>query len=171
MESIFFKTYIFQENIRKNFKIKIPLFSSTLYLDWIYLDSRKEIEHILVKRRGRLMIFKYFLIVKNHSLDGESRKIEDTITHAQYLSYKQNSITHVVKKRKKFSYSKDGKTFEITYDRYQNNLAPLSVITVNSQREEDLRIFNINDLVSSLAEESQLSGLELVYHIIKKRFP
>ncbi len=60
MENIFFQTYIFSENIRKKFKVKIPLFSSNLYIDWIFLELNKQKEQLLVKRRGQFFFVEIF---------------------------------------------------------------------------------------------------------------
>ncbi len=169
MENIFFKTYIFSENIRKKFKFKIPLFSSKLYLDWIYLDSSKQIEHILVKRRGRFLLWNYFLIVKNYDLEGRPRKIVDEINYTQYISYKENSICHIHKKRRKFSFIKDNRKYAITYDVYGNILKNFSVITVTGESQHSLKYFHSTDIVNCPSEECILSGLDLIYYLQQKR--
>jgi hypothetical protein len=168
MENVFFRTYIFTENIRKKFKIKIPLFSSNLYVDWIHLDSSKQIEHILVRRRGRFMLWKYFLIVKNRA-QGSFEKDIFEISLKQYLSYKENLITHIHKLRKNFSFKKDANVYKIVYDRYQDGFKKYSVITVTSETRHALKYFNINDIVQSPAEECILSGLDLIYYLQQKQ--
>lgn len=169
MEHIFFKTYIFQESIRKAFKVRVFRFSSTLYLDWIYLDTNHAIEHILLRRRGLFGILKYYLIVKNFTLDGKPTKEVIKLSKEAYASYKQNSIVHVVKKRQKFSFKKGEHSFDITYDRYQQNLKGFSVIIVRGKSNHDLKYFNISDLISLRAEPCSLRGIELIKDLQIKR--
>ncbi len=168
MENIFFRTYIFEENIRKKFKIRVPLFSSNLYVDWIYLDSDNRIEHLLIRRRGRFLLWKYFLIVKKRTQGGLEKDMFE-ISLKEYLSYKENSITHIHKMRKNFSFKKDAHTYKIVYDRYQDSFKKFAVITLTSESQHALKYFSINDIVQCPAEECILTGLDLIDYLHQKQ--